>query len=434
MFDNDFLWGCSTAGIQVERELGNADWDIFVNTPEIRERVRAFHDRASGGTVDIQYEAPGEAVGYESLDVLRVELDRLVALGLNAYRFSVEWNRVQPTAPPAGDPGGGVFDPAWRDHNLQVLREVIQREMRPVITLNHMSLPAWALTPPVKTRMLGPFGVSNLPVAAEDDQWRGSLRGWETDEVVTAYVAFVRFFASAANERFPDTRLLWATINEPTGSMVGVGYLGALWSPGFGGEADRGKRVCLHLVKAHVLAYQALKAINPEWQVGVATQMLHATPTSFSSAVAGIETGAGAGATAGAVTGAMLGFALRGPLGLLIGLIAGAVAGAITGAVAGGVVGGSIGAAVGRVVGDAQNVQQRSTNQFDYFYNEWMLRALVRGEIDTDLTVGTTRTAAEWDEAWGRASSVMAPAGGKQPRLCRPQLLPAGPRLLSAVG
>jgi beta-glucosidase/6-phospho-beta-glucosidase/beta-galactosidase len=403
VFRSGFLWGCATSGYQVERPLGNADWDIFVGTQDIVDRVRTFHQRALSTVVE--YEHPGEAVGHENLDVLRVELDRLSALGLNAYRFSVEWNRVQPTAPP--DSANVVFNATWRDHYTTVISEIIRREMRPIITLNHMSLPAWVLRPPVATRILGPFGVSNFPVAAEDDQWRSSLRGWETAETVAAYVAFVQYFANAVKDRFSDVRLIWLTMNEPIGSMVGAGYLGALWSPGFGGEANRGKRVCLNLVKAHVLAYQALKAIDANWDVGFAHAMLHPTPTSYSSAAAGLLTGAGygaavgvgIGAAGGALAGALLGAPL-GPLGIILGAIIGAIAGAIVGGVALGVVGGI----VGLIVGGAQNVQQRSTDQFDYFYNDWILRALIRGEIDTKLTVGTTRKPDEWDAAW---TSVM---------------------------
>jgi beta-glucosidase/6-phospho-beta-glucosidase/beta-galactosidase len=423
MFNAAFLWGCSTAGYQVELPPGNADWDAFLSAPEITNRVHTFQSNAGQG--DVEYTKPVAGVGHENLDVLRVELDRLRELGLNAYRFSVEWNQIQPIRPSTDRPGNlALFAAQALDHYIAIVREIVDRGMTPIITLNHMSLPSWALTPPLASRLIDPFGVANLPVAAEDDQWRGSLRGWETDDTVAAFVAFVALFASKVHENFPGTRMLWLTLNEPIGSMVGAGYLGALWCPGFGGEADRGKRVCLHLVKAHVLAFKALKAIDPDWQVGFAHAMLAATPTSFSSALAGLESGAaigagigvgigsGLGAADGAIAGAALGAALLGPLGLLIGLIAGAIGGAVAGAAEGAMVGGVIGGVEGAISGGAGNIQQAATDQFDYFTNEWMLRAVVKGEIDEDLADGSIRSPAEWDAAWARVIGADAGVRG----------------------
>lgn len=416
MFDANFLWGCATAGRQVERPSGTADWDVFVGTPAITKRVHDFQQNATGTSVN--YTDPLDSLSHEKIDVLRIDLDRLVALGANAYRFSVEWDRIQPTDPMSADAGlGPAFDDRWQDFYVQVVREIIGRRMTPVISLNHMSLPKWVLTPPSATRLVSPFGIPYLPVAAVDDQWHASLQGWETDPTVVAFVGFVKRFAQAVKDALPEAKPVWLTLNEPIGSMVGAGYLGALWCPGFGGEADRGSRVCHHLLKAHVLAYRALKVIDGEWQVGFAHAMLHATPTSASSVLAGAEEGgaiggaigAAGGAAGGALVGALIGAMILGPLGAIIGAVVGAIVGAIEGAAGAA----AVGAAVGAVVAGAQNVQQRSTDQFDYFYNEWMLRALIRGEVDTDLTVGTMRTATEWDDAWTTTMGAAAGARGR---------------------
>lgn len=383
-----------------------ADWDVFVDVGAINDRVAQFADRAK--LDPIKYVSPGSGLGYsDDIEAVRADLERARALEMNAYRFSVEWNRLQPD-PPANREAVPALAAGPLSDYLSVVREVVTRGMTPVISLNHMSLPAWALTPPVATRLIDPF--SQLPVAAEDDGFTASWRGWENDETVQAWGLFVTAFASAVHAEFADRTVLWLTLNEPIGSMVGAGYLGAIWSPGFGAEADRGRRICLGLVKAHIEAHRCLKEVAPDYQVGLAHAMLHATPTSFSSpgagALAGAAVGGGVGASVGAAAGAgvglIIGAVLCGLLGLLalLCLVLAVIAGAVAGAAVGGAVGAGLGAAIGAIVAGAANVQQEARDQFDYFYNEWILRALVRGEIDTTLMQGKVNTAAQWDRIW----------------------------------
>src|SRR4051812_35167521 len=88
MFPRNFLWGVADAGYQVEAAPGNADWDVFVNTPAITARVKAFSDHPQVAADTIDYESPGAGIGHESLEIISSDLDRARALGLNAYRFS----------------------------------------------------------------------------------------------------------------------------------------------------------------------------------------------------------------------------------------------------------------------------------------------------------------------------------------------------------
>ena len=429
MFRKDFLWGAASAGRQVESArlvpgeiaAGDSDWEVFASSADIRERIRTFSSKAPGFPNEIVYEQPEQGIGYDSLEVIRADLERARALGLNAWRFSIEWSRLQPErGTPDTDP---VLDATWVDHYLDVVGELTQRTMTPVISLNHMSLPAWALTPPVATRVHDPF--SGLPAAVADEGFNASLRGWENDATVEAWGRFVKAFATALRGRFPDLKVIWLTLNEPIGSMVGAGYLGAIWVPGFTGEAERGRRVALGLVKAHVRAYRELKAVSPDYQVSFAHAMQHAVTTSFPAAVAGLEVGGAvggalgaslgalAGAGVGAVNGALL-CAMLGPLALAC-LVAAVIAGAITGAVAGGVAGGAAGAALGALAGEAGQVQTAARERYDYFLNEWMLRALAKGEIDTELRMGADWPPVEWDRIW--TEQLGPDAGPRGPRL-----------------
>src|SRR5262249_62197960 len=62
------------------------------------------------------------------------------ALGMNAYRFSVEWSRIEPNP-------GDLRTDVLENYYVQVVREIRARNMEPVLTLHHMTLPRWVLTP-----------------------------------------------------------------------------------------------------------------------------------------------------------------------------------------------------------------------------------------------------------------------------------------------
>jgi beta-glucosidase/6-phospho-beta-glucosidase/beta-galactosidase/lysophospholipase L1-like esterase len=262
-FPPGFLWGAATAGYQVEGSIENNDWHIFTTSPAIRERVQELSI-----LVRLNYDLrpPGEALRHGDLNVLKADLDRARLLGMNAYRFSIEWSRVQPTR--AG------FDPATLDYYDNAITEMLRRGLKPIVTLNHLTLPNWVLTPPRESSVLSAI---NAGVAVEDDPFRASLRGWESGQTVDAFVTYVRVVVGRYKGRV-DT---WITLNEPAGSMIGVGYLGGIWPPGFSLDGNRAKEAYFNLLRAHVRAYDAIKSLygaQPSL-VGIAHAMMHARLT-----------------------------------------------------------------------------------------------------------------------------------------------------------
>ena len=103
-----FLWGVSTASHQVEGGIEGSDWYHFVHSEKIKHRVERVGDL--GGT-RLRLEPPGEAVHHWDLDVFAEDLDRVKLLGMNAYRLSLEWSRIQPTRP------------AWAECYVRLRRE-----------------------------------------------------------------------------------------------------------------------------------------------------------------------------------------------------------------------------------------------------------------------------------------------------------------------
>ncbi|RSN99948.1 hypothetical protein DMH26_17650 [Streptomyces sp. WAC 05379] len=270
-FPDGFLFGVATAAMQNEGGITNNDWAAFSSSSAIRERVRAFS--AKGGP-PVELSEPGDAIRHADLDVLRADLDRAAALGLNSYRFSVEWARIQPQS--AGH-GGALtdadLDMAAVAYYDAVLDELEARGLVPVVTLHHLTLPLWVLDPPKESTVLSAVG---LPTASPDDpDFAASLRGWENPVTVDAFVAFTRYLT----ERWAGRVRWWITLNEPVGSIIGVGYVASIWPPGFAGDGARAKRAYFNLIRAHVRAYETIKAADPDSQVGLAHAMLHAKVT-----------------------------------------------------------------------------------------------------------------------------------------------------------
>src|SRR5215510_1774837 len=139
MFPSDFLWGTATAGYQVEGNIDNNDWDFFTSDAAIHARVAALGKLASPPE-QFRLRPAGLAVHHGNLHVLKDDLDRCHSLGMNAYRFSVEWSRIEP------HPGDWRAD-VLENYYVQVVREIKARHMEPVLTLQHMTLPRWVLTP-----------------------------------------------------------------------------------------------------------------------------------------------------------------------------------------------------------------------------------------------------------------------------------------------
>src|SRR5262249_35757385 len=113
---SDFLWGVSTAGHQIEGSNVNSDVWLLENV-----KPTMFVER-SGDACD-SYHRYGEDIAL------------IKAMGLNAYRFSIEWSRIEPS------PGG--FSIAELDHYKRVIEACHHAGIRPAITFNHFTTPAW---------------------------------------------------------------------------------------------------------------------------------------------------------------------------------------------------------------------------------------------------------------------------------------------------
>ncbi|BDV31805.1 glycoside hydrolase family 1 protein [Microbacterium terricola] len=115
-FPVDFLWGVATAGHQNEGDNVTSDtWFLENVTPTV------FQERSGKA-----------ANGWE---LWETDLDLVAGMGLNAYRFSVEWARIEPVE--------GEFSEEALAHYEAVVDGCIARGLAPIVTFSHFTSPHW---------------------------------------------------------------------------------------------------------------------------------------------------------------------------------------------------------------------------------------------------------------------------------------------------
>jgi beta-glucosidase len=115
-FPRNFLWGSATAGHQIEGSNTNSDYWLLENL-----KPTLFK------------EPSGDACN--SFELWRSDLDLAKFLGLNAYRFSIEWSRIEPEP--------GQFSVAMLDHYKAIIDGCRERGLVPMVTFSHWTVPLW---------------------------------------------------------------------------------------------------------------------------------------------------------------------------------------------------------------------------------------------------------------------------------------------------
>jgi beta-glucosidase len=115
-FPKGFLWGAATSGHQIEGNNVNADvWVVENVKPTI------YAERSADAA--------------NSFELWSQDLDLVKQIGLNTYRFSLEWSRIEPEE--------GMFSIAALDHYKSIIDGCRERGMTPVVTFNHYTTPRW---------------------------------------------------------------------------------------------------------------------------------------------------------------------------------------------------------------------------------------------------------------------------------------------------
>lgn len=115
-FPQNFLWGCATAAHQVE---GNNVGSDFWLLEHLKNTIFA--------------EPSGDACDHYHL--YRQDLQTVAKLGFNAYRFSIEWARVEPEP--------GCYSRAELEHYRRLAAACRELSLTPVATFHHFTSPRW---------------------------------------------------------------------------------------------------------------------------------------------------------------------------------------------------------------------------------------------------------------------------------------------------
>jgi beta-glucosidase len=210
VFPQGFLWGAATAAHQVEGGNVNSDWWEWENRP--------------GTPV-----AEPSGAACEHYTRYPQDIALLTSLGLNTYRFSVEWARIEPS--------DGNFDPKELAHYRAVVDCVRANGLTPMVTLNHFTLPRW--------------------VALDG--------GWTNKRTPALFERYCRKVVEALGDGVP----WFCTINEPTAVSSGA-YFGLWGQPP--GTRDLGlwRKSVDGLVDAHKRAVAVVHELRPGAKAGLA--------------------------------------------------------------------------------------------------------------------------------------------------------------------
>ncbi|WP_224362574.1 glycoside hydrolase family 1 protein [Hyalangium versicolor] len=201
-----FMLGTSTAAHQVEGGLEN-DWTEWERGqwPDGRPHIK-------DGTVS--------GAATDSWNRFDEDVRLMERLGSNAYRFGVEWARIQPTPD------------TWNEEALaryqQWAHTLRQKGITPMVTLYHFTLPTWV----------------------------SDAGGWENPATIDAFEKYSAKVAEALGGEVD----WWCTVNEPNVYAV-LGYLDAEWPPGKE-DMPLAATVIANLLEGHARAAKQLRALD----------------------------------------------------------------------------------------------------------------------------------------------------------------------------
>lgn len=237
-FPAGFLWGASTSAHQVEGNNEN-DWTIWErkNSHRLARQAPKYFGRHSPVWNEIKDEAasPSNYISGAACDHWnRYSEDYELAekIGLNAYRLSVDWARIEPRE--------GQFDQQAIEHYRDMIKSLKRRGIEPFVTLWHWPLPIWLMR-------------------------KG---GWSYPEVSHHFIGYTATVVRALG----DDVKFWITLNEPN-VYTSESYLVGHWPPALKSLRAYWRAVS-NLVKSHREAYHIIKSISPTAQVGIANNFI----------------------------------------------------------------------------------------------------------------------------------------------------------------
>lgn len=216
---NDFFWGLASSAFQTEGFIKNdmTEWE-----------AKGFF-RKDGKNPRYQNGSAHWKHWHQDFELLK-------EIGVNAYRFSVEWARIEQKY--------NQFDEAALDQYERMVDKLLELQIEPFLTLHHFSHPVWF---------------------HERTPWTS----------VTSRDVFCRYL-NILYKRLGDRIRYWITFNEPL-VWVLAAYGDAKFPPGKQ-SFDEMIKALINILHAHTCAYQIIKTYQPKAQIGIAKHFIEFAP------------------------------------------------------------------------------------------------------------------------------------------------------------
>lgn len=217
LFPAKFTWGTATSSHQVEGNNQNNNWTRWEQQP--------------GNILENASATPGP--DWWNGGRWREDLTRAADAGQTAHRFSIEWSRIQPTP--------DSWDESAIEFYREMMRGMIQRGLKPMVTLHHFTDPLWFT----------------------------DAGGWLNPKAPD----FFRRYAEKVVPALKELTNEWITINEPNVYTYN-GYITGAFPPGKK-FALRSAVTCLrHMIQAHAAAYEIIHQNQPDAAVSIASNYM----------------------------------------------------------------------------------------------------------------------------------------------------------------
>lgn len=228
-FPQGFYWGSATSSHQVEGDNFN-DWTLWEesNADRLAQQANQYASESQKQKFPQMLEPANylSGIACDHYNRFEEDFDILSELNQNAYRFSIEWSRIEPEA--------GKFDRAEVDHYRKVIAALRKRNIEPFVTLWHWTNPTWL-------------------------DFREGFGGHKFHEYFQKYVEFIV-------TELGDEVKYWITLNEPMSVLLN-GYLRRVWPPMKSNPLSC-QLAFRKFVRSHNKAYETIKKIRPDAQVG----------------------------------------------------------------------------------------------------------------------------------------------------------------------
>ena len=199
-FPDDFFWGTATSAYQTEGGIKNSDWS------KVHPARKACN----------------------SYRLYRRDLDLMHKLGQVAYRFSIEWSRIEPEE--------GKFSKKEIIHYRKILFSLREMDIVPFVTLHHFTNPLWF----------------------------AKKGGWTNKKSIFYFSRFAR----KVFEEYQGLADFWITINEPL-IYAANSYLRGIWLPRKRNPLSF-RNVLKNQARAHQRVYEIFHKSDPKTKIGIA--------------------------------------------------------------------------------------------------------------------------------------------------------------------